>query len=187
MDVYDFDKTLYLGDSSVDFFLYCIRRYPTILFDLPAIAWSMLLYAMRLRSKTRLKETFFRFVRRLKSTDSEVSAFWKERSDRFSGPCKPQPGDMVISASPEFLLAPICSQKGWKMIGSRVDPRNGRFDGENCYGEEKVRRFAEVYPGREINAFFSDSRSDLPLARYARHAFLVDRYEIREWHQDEAV
>ena len=32
MNVYDFDKTIFYPDSSVTFCLYCLRRYPRILF-----------------------------------------------------------------------------------------------------------------------------------------------------------
>ena len=28
MNVYDFDKTIYRGDSTVDFWRHCLRRYP---------------------------------------------------------------------------------------------------------------------------------------------------------------
>ena len=28
MNVYDFDKTIYRGDSTMDFWRYCLKRYP---------------------------------------------------------------------------------------------------------------------------------------------------------------
>ena len=30
MNVFDFDGTIYNGDSSKDFFFYCLKRYPKI-------------------------------------------------------------------------------------------------------------------------------------------------------------
>jgi len=35
MNVYDFDKTLYRRDSSVDFYKWCLRNYPRTRLSLP--------------------------------------------------------------------------------------------------------------------------------------------------------
>lgn len=37
MNVYDFDKTIYAGDSTIDFYLFCLKRQPAIL-QLPSNA-----------------------------------------------------------------------------------------------------------------------------------------------------
>ena len=38
IDVYDFDGTIYDGDSTADFVLFAIRRHPNVLLGLPRIA-----------------------------------------------------------------------------------------------------------------------------------------------------
>ena len=38
IDVYDFDGTLYDGDSTADYVLFCLRRHPALLLSLPAVA-----------------------------------------------------------------------------------------------------------------------------------------------------
>ena len=48
----------------------------------------------------------------------------------------------------------------------------------NCHGEEKVRRFREVYGDAQIDEFYSDSLHDTPLAKEAKRAFLVKKDEI---------
>ena len=30
MNVFDFDKTIYDGDCTVDFYMYCLKKYPVI-------------------------------------------------------------------------------------------------------------------------------------------------------------
>ena len=40
IDVYDFDGTIYDGDSTFDFVLFCLRRHPVIVLSLPALAVS---------------------------------------------------------------------------------------------------------------------------------------------------
>ena len=81
-----------------------------------------------------------------------------------------------------FLLKPICNRIGIKhLIASEVDPKTGMFTGENCRGQEKVRRLTEEYNVTHIDCFYSDSRSDLPLAKIADAAFLVEKGVVKEW------
>ena len=59
--------------------------------------------------------------------------------------------------------------------------KTGKYSGLNCHGEEKVRRYREVYGDAPIDSFYSDSRSDAPLAGLAAHAYLVHGDERNPW------
>ena len=89
--------------------------------------------------------------------------------------------DVIVSASPEFLLAPIAAQLGARLIASRVDPFTGQYDGENCHGAEKVRRFQAEFGAAQPDAFYSDSLSDAPMARLATRAYLVRGERVLPW------
>ena len=90
--------------------------------------------------------------------------------------------DVIISASPEFLLAPICKKLGVEcMMATRVDNRTGLFSGENCHGKEKVTRFYEKYPEGEIDKFYSDMYCDEPLALLSKEAFIVKGEKLSPW------
>ena len=94
--------------------------------------------------------------------------------------------DLVISASPEFLLEEICARIGIKfLIASQVDKRSGKYTGVNCYGAEKVRRFRESFPDVIIESFYSDSRSDTPMAMIAKKAFIVKGNVVRKWYNED--
>ena len=69
-----------------------------------------------------------------------------------------------------------------RLLASRVDKHTGKTDGENCHGAEKVRRLHEAYPDVEIAEFYSDSRSDSPLAELAEHAYLVHGQTRTPWY-----
>ena len=184
MDVYDFDGTLYPGDSTRDFFLWCARRYPRALLTLPRTGVAALgCYGLRVIDKTRLKGALYRFLRHVPDVESEVRQFWRVHEGRIAGPCNPQPGDLVISASPEFLLRDMCAKRGLMLIASPVGPVTGCVIGTNCSNEEKVRRFREVYPDAEIDNFYSDSHNDDPLARIAKQAFFVNlrKNSLQPW------
>lgn len=183
MNVYDFDGTIYQGDSSVDFFLFALKRKPSLIRYVLKQAKGFFLYAIKRIGKTQLKEYYFCF---LATVDARKLAedFWEQNQRKIYTWYlqQQQPGDIIISASPEFLLKPICERLGIRhLIASEVDVRSGRFSGENCRGEEKVRRLASEYHVTQIDRFYSDSQSDLPLAKLAKEAFLIVHGKITPW------
>lgn len=186
MNVYDFDKTIYRGDSTLDFFRYCLKRKPGLLRYVPAQAWFFVIYSLGLIDKTRFKEGFYLFLRGIPDMDAFVADFWeKQRSGILDWYLqRQQPTDLVISASPQFLLAPICADLGIRhLIASKVDPRTGAYSGKNCYGPEKVSRLQKEFPNQKIDRFYSDSHSDAPLAELAEEAFLVAKGKPLPWPQ----
>ncbi len=177
MHVYDFDGTIYRGDCTVDFFWFMLRQQPRLLRYVPKQLWGCVLYALGRIHKTQLKEYFFCFLAAVDALPY-VEQFWKVYRHKIYAwyLAAQQAEDVVISASPDFLVEPICRQLGIRhVIASKVDIRSGRFTGENCRGEEKVRRFTAVFGEVPIARFYSDSCSDLPLARLADTAFLVKK------------
>lgn len=185
MNVFDFDGTIYRGDSTIDFYLYCVRRNPGILVHMPGQFLAMCRYKMGLCTKTEMKEKFYVFLKRIKNAEFEAEQFWKiyNRKVKPWYLKKKEMTDVVISASPEFLLKPICRElKIGELIASRVNPENGRYIGENCYGEEKVRRFRQRFKDVDIDEFYSDSQSDLPMARMAKKAYILKSGRFILWY-----
>lgn len=184
MNVFDFDNTIYEGDSSVDFFLFCLRRHPSMALDAPGMLAAAVAYKAGRITKTRMKERFFSFLGRHEATAAVLDEFWDAHVDNVKGFYlrMRRDDDVVVSASPEFLLKPVCARLGIRPpIASRVSPSSGRFDGENCWGPEKVGRFRAVYPDAHVEAFYSDSRSDAPLAALADQAWLVRGPSLERW------
>lgn len=66
-------------------------------------------------------------------------------------------------------------------MGTRADKRTGVFDGENCHGKEKVRRFYEIYPNSKIDKFYSDRYCDTPLAELSKEAYIVKGEKLSKW------
>lgn len=184
MKVYDFDKTIYNGDSTAHFYFYCLSRRPKMLIHLPATALAGIRYRFGAISKTQFKQTLYRFLTCIGNTEEMVENFWKghkKNLKRWYLDSK-EPTDVIISASPYFLLKDICAQLGVEcLMASNVDSATGIYDGENCHGKEKVRRFYEKYPDGRIDEFYSDSRSDDPLAQISAKAFLVKGNKIEKW------
>lgn len=183
MNIYDFDGTIYEGDSSVDFYWYALKKAPHILRFLPKQLLGFIRYARKQIDKTALKSHFFCFLSAIDSEQLAIS-FWKKRQNKIAAWYRQQqaPDDIVISASPEFLLRPICDTLGIQhLIASLVNPKTGILDGENCYGTQKVCRLYAAYGSVRIDGFYSDSLSDAPLAKLAEHAYFVKNGTLTHW------
>lgn len=183
-NVYDFDKTIYKGDATIDFYLFCLRKNPSILLEMPITITYLILYILGIKSKTEYKEKYFRFLRHLKSIEDLVDEFWIKKSSRIESFYKKlhKENDIIISASPEFILKPICNDLNVKyLIGSRIDKNTGQFDGENCKGQEKLKRFKEQMAKSMIGEFYSDSYSDAPLANISEKPYMVKNGKIFPW------
>lgn len=184
MNVYDFDKTIYKKDSSWAFYFYCLRRQPLLFRYWPRQGWAALRYALRCIDKTRMKQEFYCYFRGVADIDKKAETFWETKRDGIYPwyLAQKEEEDVVVSASPEFLLRPICRELGIGcLIASRVDVKTGKYTGKNCHGAEKVRRFREKFPFAEIDRFYSDSLSDTPLAEMAKESFLVRKGRVEPW------
>ena len=114
------------------------------------------------------------------TNDQLLNDFWSTKSKKIKKWYLNQKAksDVIISASPEFLLKPICNRLGVSLIASKVDPSTGQFSGKNCHGQEKVKRFTELYPNETIEEFYTDSKVDLPLTELSTKVFFVKGEEL---------
>lgn len=186
MNVYDFDKTIYDGDCTLNYYFYCLKKYPKILLCLPRQVCAAIKYKLGKLTKTEFKEEFYCFFYEVKDISSTVEKFWdieEKKIKKWYLECK-QKDDVIISASPDFLIQEACRRlEVTAIIASKVNCETGKYQGINCYGEEKVKRFYAIYPERtdKIDCFYSDSYSDLPMARIAEKAFLVKKNKVEVW------
>ncbi len=185
MNVYDFDKTIFDGDSTMKFYFHCMKKHPSILTLAPSLLGAFLSYKVfKKKNKTQFKEVMYRFLTKVKDVDKEIEIFWDKNISgikKFYSSTR-KDDDLIISASPEFLIFPICEKIGIKyMMASKVDKFTGKYDGVNCHGKEKVRRFYEVYEDGIIDVFYSDSYADQPLAQIAKKSYMVFGEELKPW------
>lgn len=184
MNVYDFDKTIYKHDSATDFYLYCLQMYPYIFILWPYQLVMALLWALHIISRDTFKQEFFRFLFIIPRIDDTVEDFWLQHRHNiyFWYAMRHRDNDVIISASPEFLLKPICKELGISLlIATRMNARTGTIDGANCYGAEKPRRFRKKFPNAVVQDFYSDSKSDQPMADIAQKSYLIVNGKPVDW------
>lgn len=184
INVYDFDGTIYDGDSSIDFFKFMLKRNKRIVKRVFPILWAGVLYKLKIKSKEHFKSVFFGFVQDVDAIDEQIDDFWKIYGKKIKSFYikAHRNDDMIISASPKFLLVQIAKEMSFNLIATDVDKKTGKLLSKNCYGEEKVTRFAKEH--LKISKFYSDSLSDAPLAKIAKEAFLVRGEKIASWPED---
>lgn len=168
IDIYDFDKTLVPFDSGSLFIGYCVLHYPWIIILIPAILIALLLTVFKIISFTSFKKMCFLFTPMI-PLEKAVKKFWdRHEKQLFPWFFERKRTAVVISASPDFLLDEIAKRAGFDyLICTRHSEKTGAIVGENCRGEEKVRRLYEKFNKDDIKVIdvYSDSY------RHDRHIF----------------
>jgi phosphatidylglycerophosphatase C len=188
MNVYDWDNTIYRGDSTADFVGWLYLHYPLTLLSIPRTVICGLLYGFHIIPKLTFKQNLYHMFVFVKDMDQASDRFVETHMNHVKQWYLDQqkPDDMVISASPEFNIRRFCAKLGIaRVMASVVDIHTGKYTGLNCHGAEKVRRFHEVAKDQAIDEFYSDSLSDTPLAELAEHAYLVKGDVRRDWPSSE--
>lgn len=184
MNAYDFDGTIYDGDSTRDFIAFCALRHPGVLARVPRAVLALCAHALGRLSRDKAKGRCLRVLSAVPDLEKEVSAFWDSHISKMMQWYldQRQEDDLVISASPAFLVEEACRRlEIGRPIATNVDVRTMRMVSPNCRGGEKVRRLDTELPGAQIEAFYSDSASDEPLARVAERAYRVCRGKVLPW------
>jgi hypothetical protein len=170
------------------FWLYCLRKKPALVKFLPRQIAALVMMACKRWDLTWGKGAFLCFVRDI-DLCAMAERFWAEpgilrRIAPWFGERDEALPTVIISASPEALLAPIARKHGVQyLIGTHINQRTGELTSPNCKGKEKVKRLGEVLPGALIRAMYTDDRrADGPLLAMAQQKYIVRRGVVRrEW------
>tara|TARA_A100001015_G_scaffold280256_1_gene342246 strand:+ start:5861 stop:6472 length:612 start_codon:yes stop_codon:yes gene_type:complete len=190
--VYDFDGTIYNGDSFVDFWKFIIKNNWLAIIFLPFQLVMAGLFFLKLISPQRLKESFLTFFALLAPIRQAaiIESFWTTHHHKINPWIyshfleRNQQFFVCISASPEFLLAPIIQDLNFQMlIGSIFKVTDTKIVNQmvskNCKGMEKIHRLNAVFKdGYTIDQFYSDHPDDAPLFKLANESYLVKNGKI---------
>ncbi len=173
MNLYDFDNTIFKGDSSIKFIKYSLIRHPLIVSNSLIKAFLVVITHGNL---TKVKDKLFSFVAKINNIDEYLNKFILKNMKNIKKFYLEQKedSDVIISASPRFLIEPFCNLLGIKnVIATEYDIKKGKIIGNNCKGEEKVKRFHKLYKDSKVNKAYSDSYSDIPMLNLAKEAYIV--------------
>ncbi|MBQ7264700.1 MAG: haloacid dehalogenase-like hydrolase [Firmicutes bacterium] len=178
MNVYDFDGTIFPKDCSVDFFLWCLKRRPLLwLTYVPRTLVNLFLRKIKVISECTLQRNFFGYLTKIKDLDVQLERYW-DKNEKYIAPwylAQKKDDDLIISASPICIIAPIANRLGVKYVATDFELEYGVFLNNMMYAKEKARYIIEHgFP--VIENFYSDSLSDTPLALCAEKAHWVKNF-----------
>lgn len=180
MNVYDFDNTIYDGESCFDLFLFYLRRRPGLLLLLPKVVYAFAKYK---RGKVTADDflTVYapqveQMLREIPDVQGDMRAFWDTHEKKI----KPfyaelrRPDDLLITAGPDFSVREICRRLSIEhFLASRVDLTTGKIEHFNLR-ERKIEAFRQAYPDAQIDSVYTDSpENDRFLIELARQAYCV--------------
>ena len=198
--IYDMDRTVTRRATYTPFLLHCaVRRAPWRLIFLPAVVVSMLAYVAKLIDRARLKEINHRLLlgqwihpkdlKPLVDSFAERQAASNIRPGALQAIARDKAeGRRVVMATASYRLyaAAIAQRLGFDdVIGTGsvigLDERvRARIDGENCYGDAKMRMIADWVAksgltGRHGHVrFYSDHASDAPAFEWSDEPVAVN-------------
>ena len=179
VNVYDFDNTIYNGETLVDFILYYVKRDVKIWKYIPKLIVIAIKDAFHLFTVQEAIEAYASFLEgyyvNMGDLSESVVDFWNRNEKKI----KPwyeevrKESDIVVSGTTDFILDEIMKRMNIKNhVGSSIDKNTGKFP-RLCFLENKVKVFNELYPNAHIENFYTDSMNDKPMMEIADHVYLV--------------
>lgn len=193
---FDFDDTLARGDSILPFLLYCIRKRISPRRQLIKAAGSFLYWKLRPSRASRAKSATLSFLKGRSADEmldvaraffrdeylprfyqDGLTELWSLRSQGMKLVVVSASPDVYMRALPEFM--PIDA-----VLSTRCEVGgDGRYTGqvgENCKGEEKVRRIKQYLKENgfvldmKCSSAYGDSPSDADMMALVNRAVLVN-------------
>lgn len=185
MNVYDFDNTIYDGESVLHFFFYYVKKTPYLLKYIPKVFYALFRYKSGKITVEQALEKYAPFVeeyfRTIPDIRKDAVEFWDGHMGNIKSFYKQlqKDDDVIVTASPECTMEEICKRLGIKYcVGSIIDEESGKIK-RLCMRSRKVPAFLEAFPNAEIDNFYTDSpKNDAPLIALAKNAYRVKGNKI---------
>lgn len=185
MNVYDFDNTIYDGESCLHLFFYFVRKDTSLIRFIPKVVNAFAQYKKGNITIEKALEKYAPSIEEYLGNHpgllSDTSEFWDKHIKNIKSFYADiqRPDDLIITASPEDSMKEICLRLGIKnFIGTRIESDTGKIT-RLCMRENKVKAFFDAYPEGKIDSFYTDSpENDGPLIEISQSAYVVSKNTI---------
>ena len=192
MRVFDFDGTIYDGESLFDLYLYSARHDPKVFRYIAPVLRYAVKYKLGRATLEQMEYGVGKMTegyltelsrsKRVASVEQLVDDFWDRYYARIKPWYQPESDDVILTASFGLTVGKACRRLGVRnLVASEVDVETMRVTYLN-FSTNKAKRFRELYgPDVVIDEFYTDSSTkfypaskfDQPMIDMARHAFMV--------------
>lgn len=185
MNAYDFDETIFYPDCAFLFARWCTARHPKLLFTYcPKVIKSLVQCNTGKIPRYKFERTFFSFLNQIDDFDEQIEKFWDKNEHRISAwyLAQKRADDLIISASPSCIIAPIAKRLGVNYVATEYDREYNVFVDNLMYAKEKAKYIID-HDFPVIENFYSDSLADTPLALLAEKAHLITdkAQKVNDW------
>ena len=86
LSVYDFDKTIYNGETLNDFYRFYLIKKPWKIYTVIFQLWYFLLYVLKIINLEKLKENFLRFLNGENTGELKklIREFWEKKESKIN-------------------------------------------------------------------------------------------------------
>ena len=184
MRVFDFDGTIYDGESLFDLYLYSARHDPKVFRYIAPVLRYAVKYKLGRATLEQMEYGVGKMTegyltelsrsKRVASVEQLVDDFWDRYYARIKPWYQPESDDVILTASFGLTVGKSCRRLGVRnLVASEVDVGTMKVTYLN-FSTNKAKRFRELYgPDVVIDEFYTDSKFDQPMIDMARHAFMV--------------
>jgi phosphatidylglycerophosphatase C len=192
--LFDFDGTLTTKDSLSDFILFSFGKPKTVIGGI-LLSPTLAGYALGLMDNSKAKQQVLKYFFGGMSVEK-----MNELGQRYAKECLPkilrpagleklklhqQQGHktVIVSASTEYWLKSWTDSMGFDLLATQLEVKDNRltgcFEGENCHGEEKVRRIQASYDLTQFDEIYAygDTSGDKPMLALAHQGFYKPFHE----------
>ena len=187
MNIYDFDNTIYDGESFFDFFLEYVKVNPAIARFLPKVMFAFLKYKLGKVTVEQMMTDYAPVIKKCycdyDKWEEFTQKFWDSHMHNIKSFYKDvqKEDDLILTASPELTIKEIAKRLGIKnIVCSKIDDKTGQIT-RICMRQNKIKALKEDFGDVEIDDFYTDSiKNDGFFAEYAKRVFLVKGDKITQ-------
>lgn len=183
MRAFDFDNTIYKGESVFHFYLFSIKYNFSVIKYIPIVLYNLVKYKLGKTTMEDLQQAVKKYANDyLNSFDNKekmIIDFWDAHIKNIKSWYQPREDDIIITASFNLIMDELCKRMGVKTcICSVVNPDTLAVEYLN-FRDNKSKTFLRLYKNSRIDEFYTDNMVDKPMIDIAERAFLVKGNKIK--------
>lgn len=182
MRAFDFDNTIYKGESVFDFYLFSIKYNPRVAKYIPIVFYNLIKYKLGKTTMQDLEEAVKKYandyLNSFENHDEIIKAFWDKHICNIKSWYNPKDDDIIITASFDMIMDELCKRLGIKNCICSTVNREAMTVNYLNFRDNKRRTFVEKYKDTQIDEFYTDNMVDRPMIDIAKNAYLVKGNKI---------
>lgn len=188
MRVFDFDGTIYDGESLFDLYLFSAKYNPKVLRYIAPVLRYAIKYKLGRATLDQMEygvgKLCHGYLNELAESlefEELVNTFWDQNMKRIKPWYEPREDDVIFTASFDITVGEACRRLGVQhLVSSTIDGNTLNVNYLN-FNTNKPKRFCELYGDNvRVDEFYTDSRFDQPMIDMARRAYMVKGNKIHQ-------